>query len=69
MLAENPSAKKFRNSNFLLSIPYERLDTGMLDIQDELFVAEEFWDGLHREGNTYINLLECSEQIGTEMKS
>jgi hypothetical protein len=41
----------------------------MLDIQDELFVAEEFWDGLHREGNTYINLLECSEQIGTEMKS
>jgi type II restriction enzyme len=40
---------------------------GMLDLENELKVAEEFWDFLGGEG-AYIDLLDCFEQAGIELR-
>lgn len=40
---------------------------GMLDIQEELKVAEDFWDFLGGEG-AYLELLDCFEQAGIELR-
>lgn len=70
-LAENPSAK----INTGIAIPYNPYAPepyarwtmrGMLDLQEELKVAEEFWDFLGGEG-AYQTLLDCFEQVGIEM--
>jgi hypothetical protein len=48
--------------------PYERWTLkGMIDLQDELKVADEFWDFLSGPG-TYSDLLECFEQAGIELR-
>jgi hypothetical protein len=47
--------------------PYERWTLkGMLDLDNELKVAEEFWDFLGGEG-TYLELLNCFERVGIEL--
>ncbi|GIX43429.1 MAG: type II restriction endonuclease TdeIII [Leptospiraceae bacterium] len=49
--------------------PYERWTLkGMLDLDNELKVAEEFWDFLGGEGS-YIELLNCFEKVGIELRS
>ncbi|MGK9476782.1 TdeIII family type II restriction endonuclease [Melioribacter sp. OK-6-Me] len=49
--------------------PYERWTLkGMLDLDNELKVAEEFWDFLGNDG-TYIDLLNCFERAGIELRS
>ncbi len=40
----------------------------MLDVKEELKVAEEFWDFLGGE-NSYNLLLEVFEEVGIEMKN
>jgi len=48
--------------------PYERWTLrGMLDLDNELMVAEEFWDFLGGKG-TYNELLNCFEKVGIEMR-
>lgn len=48
--------------------PYERWTLkGMLDLENELLVAEEFWDFLGGKG-TYSELLECFEIAGIELR-
>lgn len=48
--------------------PYERWTLkGMLDLDNELKVAEEFWDYLGGEGS-YLELLDCFERIGIELR-
>ena len=48
--------------------PYERWTLkGMLDIQHELKVAEEFWDFLGGNG-AYEQLLKCFERAGIELR-
>jgi len=48
--------------------PYERWTLkGMLDLDNELKVAEEFWDFLGGEG-TYLELLNCFERVGIELR-
>jgi len=48
--------------------PYERWTLkGMLDLEHELMVAEEFWDFLGGEG-TYAELLDCFERVGIELR-
>ena len=39
----------------------------MLDLKNELKVAEEFWDFLGGEG-TYNELLNCFERVGIELR-
>ena len=72
VLSENPRAK----INTLIAIPYNPYEpkpysrwtmAGMLDLEKELKVAEEFWDFLGGEG-TYNILLDCFERIGIEMR-
>ncbi len=72
VLAENPSAK----INTLIAIPYNPYEpkpysrwtmAGMLDLDEELKVAEEFWDFLGGEG-TYNDLLDCFERVGIELR-
>lgn len=47
--------------------PYERWTLkGMLDLENELKVAEEFWDFLGGKG-AYLELLNCFERIGLEL--
>lgn len=49
--------------------PYERWTLkGMLDLHNELKVAEEFWDFLGGDG-AYIELLDCFERAGIELRS
>jgi type II restriction enzyme len=49
--------------------PYERWTLkGMLDLDNELKVAEEFWDFLSG-GGTYSKLLDCFERVGIELRS
>jgi len=71
-LAENPSKKV----NTIIAIPYNPYEPeaynrwtmrGMLDLERELKVADEFWDFLGGEG-TYQNLLDCFEMVGIEMR-
>ena len=72
VLAENPTAK----INTLIAIPYNPYEpkpysrwtmAGMLDLNHELKVAEEFWDFLGGEG-TYNDLLDCFERVGIELR-
>ncbi|GHT37963.1 hypothetical protein FACS189427_11640 [Planctomycetales bacterium] len=62
--------------NTLIAIPYNPYEPepyqrwtmkGMLDLPQELKVAEEFWDFLGGEG-TYQELLDCFEQAGIELR-
>lgn len=72
VLSENPKAK----INTLIAIPYNPYEpkpysrwtmAGMLDLDEELKVAEEFWDFLGGKG-TYDDLLGCFERVGIEMR-
>lgn len=72
ILTENPKAKV----NTIIAIPYNPYEPkpyerwtlkGMLDLENELKVAEEFWDFLGGDG-AYEDLLECFEQVGIEMR-
>jgi type II restriction enzyme len=40
---------------------------GMLDLENELKVADEFWDFLGGK-NTYKDLLDCFERVGIELR-
>lgn len=73
VLSENPKAK----INTLIAIPYNPYEpkpysrwtmAGMLDLEKELKVAEEFWDFLGGKG-AYIDLLGCFERVGIEMRT
>lgn len=49
--------------------PYERWTLkGMLDIENELMVGEEFWNFLGG-GDIFDDLLDCFEQAGLELRS
>src|SRR3990167_5120702 len=70
---QNPKAK----ASTLISIPYNPYEPkpyirwtmkGMLDLKEEVKIAEEFWDFLAGKG-TYNNLLDCFEQAGIELRS
>jgi hypothetical protein len=72
ILAENPTAK----INTLIAIPYNPYDpkpysrwtmAGMLDLQAELKVADEFWNFLGGQG-TYVQLLDIFEKVGVELR-
>ena len=72
VLFENPNAQ----INTLITIPYNPYQpkpysrwtmAGMLDLQNELKVAEEFWDFLGGTG-AYDDLLGCFERVGIEMR-
>jgi type II restriction enzyme len=39
---------------------------GMLDLKNELKVADEFWNFLYP--NSYNELLKCFEEVGIEMR-
>lgn len=71
-LADSPSA----NVQTIIAIPYNPYDPqpynrwtmrGMLDLQNELKVAEEFWDFLGGQG-TYQQLLDIFERVGIELR-
>lgn len=64
------------NANTLISIPYNPYEPnpykrwtmkGMLDVKDEVFVAQEFWDFLSGDG-TYSDLLDCFEKAGIDLR-
>lgn len=70
-LAENPELE----INTLIAIPYNPYEPapysrwtmrGMLDLDKELKVAEEFWDFIGGK-NTYKDLLDCFERVGVEL--
>ena len=72
VLANNPKAK----INTIIAIPYNPYEPkpysrwtmrGMLDLDNELKVAEEFWDFLGGKG-TYKELLGCFERVGIELR-
>ena len=72
VLSENPKAK----INTLIAIPYNPYEpkpysrwtmAGMLDLEEELKVAEEFWDFLGGKG-AYDDLLGCFEKVGIELR-
>lgn len=72
VLASNPKA----SVNTLIAIPYNPYEPqpynrwtmrGMLDLNSELKVAEEFWDFLGGKG-TYDDLLDCFEKVGIELR-
>jgi len=71
-LADNPNA----NIQTIIAIPYNPYDPqpynrwtmrGMLDLQNELKVAEEFWDFLGGQ-ETYQQLLDIFERVGIELR-
>jgi type II restriction enzyme len=73
VLAETPDVKV----NTLIAIPYNPYAPepynrwtmrGMLDLPNELKVAEEFWDFLGGEG-AYNDLLDIFERVGIELRS
>jgi type II restriction enzyme len=72
MLTKNPKIKV----HTLIAIPYNPYEPkpyerwtmkGMLDLKNELKVAEEFWDFLGGEG-AYLDLLNCFEKAGLELR-
>ena len=72
-LAENPKIKV----QTIIAIPYNPYDPepynrwtirGMLDLDHELKVANEFWDFLGGNG-VYEDLLKCFERVGIELRS
>jgi type II restriction enzyme len=71
-LADSPLA----NVQTIIAIPYNPYDPqpynrwtirGMLDLQNELKVAEEFWEFLGGQG-TYQQLLDIFERVGIELR-
>lgn len=71
-LAKNPDAKVMSYIaipyNPYEPKPYERWTLkGMLDLENELKVAEELWDFLGSNG-TYEELLKCFERAGIELR-
>lgn len=72
VLAENPKAEV----HSIIAIPYNPYEPkpytrwtirGMLDLENELKVANEFWDFLAGKG-TYDELLDCFERVGIELR-
>ena len=72
VLAENPRT----NVQTYIAIPYNPYApkpysrwtmAGMLDLKNELKVAEEFWDFIGGKG-TFDDLLNCFERVGIEMR-
>ncbi len=72
ILSQNPKA----NIHTLIAIPYNPYYpkpysrwtmAGMLDLQNELMVAEELWDFLGGDGS-YQKLLNIFEEVGVEMR-
>ena len=70
-LAKNPNAKV----GSYIAIPYNPYEPkpyerwtlkGMLDLDNELKVAEELWDFLGNDG-AYSELLNCFERAGIEL--
>jgi len=73
LLSKNPSD----NVNSYIAIPYNPYEPkpyerwtlkGMLDLEYELKVAEEFWDFLGGDG-AYSELLGCFERVGIQLRS
>jgi len=73
ILASNPTTKV----NSFIAIPYNPYEPekynrwtmcGMLDLDNELKVASEFWDFLGGV-DTYQNLLDCFERVGIELRN
>ena len=73
ILASSPKAK----INTIIAIPYNPYEPkpynrwtirGMLDLENELKVADEFWDFLGGKG-AYQDLLDCFESVGIELRS
>jgi type II restriction enzyme len=71
-LTQNKNAK----INTIIAIPYNPYEPepyqrwtmkGMLDLENELKVAEEFWDFLGGQG-AYVELLDCFEKAGIELR-
>lgn len=72
VLSTNPKT----NVNTLVAIPYNPYEPqpyerwtlkGMLDLDNEIKVAEEFWDFLGGKG-AYNELLDCFEKAGIELR-
>jgi type II restriction enzyme len=72
ILTKNPMARV----NTLIAIPYNPYEpkpydrwtmAGMLDLPQELKVADEFWDFLGGQG-TYTELLDCFENAGIALR-
>jgi len=70
------TANKNVKIHTLVAIPYNPYEpqpyqfwtlAGMLDLQEELMVAERFWDFLGGEG-AYNELLDCFEKAGIELR-
>ncbi|MDR2904639.1 MAG: TdeIII family type II restriction endonuclease [Helicobacteraceae bacterium] len=70
------TADKNAKVNTLIAIPYNPYEpepyqfwtlAGMLDLENELKVAENFWDFLGGDG-AYNDLLHCFEQAGIELR-
>ncbi len=71
-LANNPQA----TVNTMIAIPYNPYEPepynrwtmrGMIDLENELKVAAEFWDFLGGTG-AYDELLDCFERVGIELR-
>ena len=71
-LAKNPDL----DIHTLIAIPYNPYEPepykrwtakGMLDLEQELIVADEFWDFLGGDG-AYHDLLDCFERVGIELR-
>ena len=71
------TANKNAKIHTLIAIPYNPYEpqpyqfwtmAGMLDIQEELMVAESFWDFLGGKG-AYKELLDCFEKAGIELRA
>ncbi len=69
---DHPAAK----ANSLIAIPYNPYEPkpyarwtmkGMLDLVEEVKVAEEFWDFVGGKG-AYVDLLDCFEKAGIELR-
>jgi type II restriction enzyme len=72
VLSSNPEAKV----NTIIAIPYNPYEPqpynrwtirGMLDLENELKVGNEFWDFLGGKG-AYLELLDCFERVGIELR-
>lgn len=70
------SQNKYAKVHTLIAIPYNPYNpepyqfwtmAGMLDIEEELMVAETFWDFLGGNG-AYKDLLDCFEKAGIELR-
>ncbi|MBI2446885.1 MAG: TdeIII family type II restriction endonuclease [Parcubacteria group bacterium] len=71
------ASKSDANVNTFIAIPYNPYEPepytrwtmrGMLDLENELKIADEFWDFLGGK-NTYRDLLDCFERVGIELRN